>query len=86
MISIAPSGQACGATVTGVDLSKPLTAAETAEIRTAWLRHHVLAFPDQAMSDDDLERFTRPSAASVMTPSSPPYRAAAIHSRSKAGG
>ncbi len=58
MISIAPSGQSCGAAVTGVDLSKPLTAAETAEIRAAWLSHHVLAFPDQSMTDDDLERFT----------------------------
>ena len=26
--------------------------------RAAWLAHHVLAFPDQRMSDDDLERFT----------------------------
>ena len=58
LISIAPSGQSCGAAVTGVDLSKPLTAAETAEIRAAWLSHHVLAFPDQSMTDDDLERFT----------------------------
>ena len=24
----------------------------------AWLEHHVLAFPDQPMTDDDLERFT----------------------------
>jgi len=27
-------------------------------IRTAWLEHHVLSFPEQLMSDDDLERFT----------------------------
>ena len=27
-------------------------------IREAWLLHHVLSFPDQTMSDDDLERFT----------------------------
>ena len=55
---IAPSGQACGATVTGVDLTVPLDGATVAAIRSAWLEHHVLAFPDQAMSDDDLERFT----------------------------
>jgi taurine dioxygenase len=58
MIRIEPSGQACGASVTGVDLSKPLTPDEVAEIRAAWLKHHVLAFPGQQMSDDDLERFT----------------------------
>jgi taurine dioxygenase len=55
---VEPSGQACGATIRGVDLTAPLDAATVAEIRSAWLEHHVLAFPDQAMSDDDLERFT----------------------------
>jgi taurine dioxygenase len=58
MLEITPSGQACGASVRGVDLSQPQDAAIMAEIRAAWLTHHVLAFPDQAMSDDDLERFT----------------------------
>ncbi len=55
---VEPSGQACGATVTDVDLTQPLDATTVADIRTAWLEHHVLAFPDQAMDDDDLERFT----------------------------
>ena len=58
MIRVEPSGQACGATVTGIDLSKPLTPDDVAAIRAAWLKHHVLAFPDQQMSDDDLERYT----------------------------
>jgi taurine dioxygenase len=58
MIQITPSGQACGAAVRGVDLTRPLDTATVAAIRAAWLEHHVLAFPDQAMSDDDLERFT----------------------------
>jgi taurine dioxygenase len=57
-IAITPSDQACGANVTGVDLSQPLDAATIADIRAAWLEHHVLAFPGQRMSDDDLERFT----------------------------
>lgn len=57
-LDLSPSGQACGATVTGVDLSRPLDSATIAAIRAAWLEHHVLAFPDQALSDDDLERFT----------------------------
>ena len=58
MISVHASGQACGAAVTGVDLSRPLSPGDVADIRAAWLKHHVLAFPDQQMSDDDLERFT----------------------------
>jgi len=57
-LTISPNGQPCGATVTGIDLSQPLEAATVAAIRAAWLEHLVLAFPDQAMSDDDLERFT----------------------------
>ncbi len=57
-IKITPSGQACGATLTGVDLSQPLSDRVVSDIRTAWLEHHVLAFPDQNLTDDDLERFT----------------------------
>jgi taurine dioxygenase len=58
VIHVEPSGDSCGASVTGVDLTLSLTSAEVAEVRAAWLRHHVLAFPDQVLSDDDLERFT----------------------------
>lgn len=58
-IHISPSDQACGAAVTGVDLTQPLDDSQVADIRAAWLKHHVLAFPDQNMSDDDLERFTQ---------------------------
>ena len=58
MIRVEPSGQACGAAVTGIDLSKPLKPEDVADIRKAWLQHHVLAFPDQHMTDDDLERYT----------------------------
>jgi taurine dioxygenase len=44
--------------VSGVDLRQPLSADLVGTIRAAWLQHHVLAFPDQDLSDDDLERFT----------------------------
>jgi taurine dioxygenase len=57
-ITVTPSGQACGANVTGLDLGAPLSAQQVAEIRAAWLEYHVLAFPDQIISDDDQERFT----------------------------
>ena len=56
-IEVQPTDQACGARVTGVDLTKPLDAETVAEIRAAWLDHHVLVFPDQPIDDDDLERF-----------------------------
>lgn len=57
-IEIKPSGQACGAEVRGVDLTRPLPAPVVDELRKAWLLHQVLSFPKQTMSDDDLERFT----------------------------
>ena len=57
-MQVEPTGQACGAVVTGVDLAAPLAPDTVAAIRAAWLAHHVLVFPDQRLSDDDLERFT----------------------------
>ena len=57
-IEVTPTGQPCGARVRGLDLSQPLDADTVATIRRAWLEHHVLVFPDQPVSDDDLERYT----------------------------
>jgi len=57
-MKVEPSGQACGATITGIDLTQPLSAEQVADIRAAWLIHHVVAFPNQPMTDDDLERFS----------------------------
>jgi taurine dioxygenase len=58
MIRVEPSGEACGAVMTGVDLAGELPADLVAQIRAAWLEHRVLAFRDQTMDDDALERFT----------------------------
>ncbi|MCG2842125.1 TauD/TfdA family dioxygenase [Sandaracinobacter sp. RS1-74] len=55
---IEPSGQACGAFVTGLNLARPLPGGTIADLRQAWLEHHVLVFPHQHLSDEDLERFT----------------------------
>ena len=57
-LRVEPSGGACGARVTGLDLSQPLDADTVQAVRQAWLEHHVLAFPDQRINDDQLERFT----------------------------
>lgn len=57
-LTVTPSGQACGAAVTGVDLSQPISADLAGEIRAHWLTHHVLAFPGQQLDDDALEAFT----------------------------
>lgn len=57
-LRVEASGQACGARVTGLDLSRPVTPELAAEIRAVWLHHKVVAFPGQRMDDDALERFT----------------------------
>ena len=57
-LNITTSDQACGAEITGIDLKKDLSESKIFEIREHWLKHHVLSFPNQALSDDDLERFT----------------------------
>ena len=68
-LSLTPQAAPCGAIVRGVDLCRPLSPGQAAEIRQAWLAHQVLAFPDQPMSVADLERF-----ATAIGPFSPdPY-------------
>ena len=51
------TGQSCGAVMSGINLSRSLPAEESAQIRKAWLTHQVLAFPDQHMAIEDIERF-----------------------------
>ena len=57
MAVITPTGHACGAVVTDLD-ARAINDAEAAELRSALDEHHVLVFPDQRMSNDELERFS----------------------------
>jgi taurine dioxygenase len=52
-----PSG--FGAEVAGLDLTRPLSKDALAEVKAAWARHAVVAFPDQPLSLDQLEAFTQ---------------------------
>lgn len=56
--TITPSQGACGATITGLDLSRELDEGTVQDLRNAWLEHHVLVFSDQKINDADLERFS----------------------------
>lgn len=58
MMLVEPSGQACGARVTGLDLAEPISEELAGESRVAWLEHRILAFPDQGIDDGALEAFT----------------------------
>jgi taurine dioxygenase len=57
-ITVAPQPSGFGAEITGVDLSRPLNGEALAEVKAAWARHAVVAFPDQPLSLDALEAFT----------------------------
>ena len=54
---VAVQDAACGATVQGLDLARPLDAATLATLRSLWLQHQVLAIVEQRLALDDLERF-----------------------------
>ena len=56
--NVAVSDQACGAEISGIDLTRELLKSQISDIRDLWLEHHVLSFPNQLLDDDALERFT----------------------------
>jgi len=57
-IEVTPQPTGFGAEVTGLDLTRPLPAPVLDEVRAAWARHAVLAFPDQPLGLEALEAFT----------------------------
>jgi len=57
-IEVSPQPTGFGAQITGLDLTRPVAEAVLDEVRSAWARHGVVAFPDQPMSLDALEAFT----------------------------
>ena len=57
-MEITPTGEACARGLPALTLSQPLDRTAIATIRSAWLEHHVLAFPNQKLTDDDLVRIT----------------------------
>lgn len=56
---VAPTGGVCGGVVTGIDLRKDLSQDLVEELRAHWVENKLLVFPDQPLSDYDLERFTQ---------------------------
>ena len=58
MPTIRPSGGALGASVTGIDLSRPMSAADFATILRALGQHGVLCFPGQLLEPAALRDFS----------------------------
>ena len=50
MLVVDPIDAPCGATVSNLDLSSDISEQTVAELRQAWLQHHVLVFPNQVLS------------------------------------
>jgi len=57
-LKVAKIGEALGAEISGVDLSRPLPADVFSAIRAAWLQHLVLRFRGQSLSDPQLKAFS----------------------------
>ena len=55
-LAVTPSGQACGARIEGIDLTQDLSESQIAALRQCWLDHKVIAFPNQSLTPEDLER------------------------------
>jgi taurine dioxygenase len=58
-VSVRSTGAALGGDIEGVDLGGGLAPELVADIKQAWGDHLVLRFRRQALSDDDLLRFSR---------------------------
>jgi taurine dioxygenase len=71
MLSIQPSGKTLGATIRGVDISKPLSADDFDKIRTALGQYGVICFPEQdlkpATQKAFLEQFGNPKLSGEWT-------------------
>jgi taurine dioxygenase len=57
-IEVTPQPSGFGAEVRGLDLTRELPAPVLEEVKAAWARHGVLAFPDQRLSLEAQEAFT----------------------------
>jgi len=56
-MKVTPLSPACGAEVSGIDLTRPLSAHQVAAVKEAWGKHLVLVFRGQDLSQDDQLRF-----------------------------
>ena len=58
-ITVKPRHPALGAEIRGVDMRRRLDAATLQEVTDAWMKHLVVVFPDQHITDAEHVAFTR---------------------------
>jgi taurine dioxygenase len=56
-VTVTPLSPACGAEISGLDLTQPLSPGAIAAIKDAWGKHLVLVFRGQTLSEDQQLRF-----------------------------
>ena len=67
-IEVLPREAGFGASIQGLDLSRPLSPETLAEVLQAWTDHAVVAFPDQPLSHEQLEQFTAQIVQAIHAP------------------
>jgi alpha-ketoglutarate-dependent taurine dioxygenase len=58
-ISVKPRHPALGAEIDGIDMHRPMDEATFKAVHDAWMKHLVLVFPDQQVTDQEHVEFTR---------------------------
>ncbi len=56
-ITVTPLSNACGAEITGLDLTRPLADEDIKAMRQAWLDHLVIVVRNQDLEPEDQQRF-----------------------------
>ena len=67
-IRVQPQPNGFGAAITGLSIAKALPAPVLDEVKKAWAAHSVVCFPDQPLTHDQLEAFTRQFGAFGVDP------------------
>src|SRR5262249_41129162 len=58
-ITVTPRHPALGAEIRGVDMRRPLDSETFKAVHDAWMKHLVVVFPDQPITDQEHVAFTR---------------------------
>ena len=58
-ITVKPRHPALGAEICGIDMKRPLDAETVKQVHDAWMKHLVVVFPDQQITDQEHVAFTR---------------------------
>jgi taurine dioxygenase len=73
MPTVTPTDATLGATIEGIDLSKPLSPADRGVVLRAFAEHAVLCFPRQSLEPPELVRFSNTFGSCEVSLAGSPY-------------